>query len=270
MDIEIAVCTHNERILGVERMLLPEQEGLAYLVAWQRTTPEARRLQLPEGLARRADVRVVMTDTAGLSVNRNVALCHARGDVVVIADDDCRYTTEGIGCIRKAYALHPRADVVTFRMNDLAGRPMKCYPSEPFLWPKAPKGFYVSSWELTLSRRACRVGFDPHFGIGSPFLASGEEEVWLHDVARALPDAELRYEPLTIGRTEAGTTGTRFLTDAGVQRAKGAVLGVIHPWWGALPRLLKEAFTARCGWGQRMAIWIQMMRGFAYLKRRRG
>ena len=56
MTLEILICSINDGIGGVEKMLLARQEGLRYVVSWQQTDGVAR--EVPKALCR-DDVRVV-------------------------------------------------------------------------------------------------------------------------------------------------------------------------------------------------------------------
>ena len=61
LTIDIAICTIDARIKGVEQVLLPPHAGVSYVVSWQRLSPASLSADVPEALVRRSDVRVVST-----------------------------------------------------------------------------------------------------------------------------------------------------------------------------------------------------------------
>ena len=267
MTLELLVCTHNGRIHSASELLLPEMPRVRYLVAWQCTTPEAIAMPVPQCMTNRKDVLVVRTATSGLSVNRNIAMKHATADILLIADDDCRYRPEQLRSIIQAYADHPEADIITFRMENMDGTLMKDYPVHPFEWTSAPRASYVCSCEISFRNKTTLPHFDTHFGIGAPLLGCAEEEVWLYDSIHGSPHAKALYLPLTIGRTPSGTTGTRFLEDESVQRAKGAMIRILHKPLPAAMRIIKTALLAPLGLMGKWRILCQMACGARFISR---
>ena len=179
MTLEILICTINDGIGGVEKMLLARQEGLRYVVSWQQTDGVAR--EVPKALCR-DDVRVVTMAVGGLSLNRNNAMAHATGDVCVIADDDMTLCADGLRAVVEKFEQDPSLDIATFKYASDCSQ--KSYPDYEFDLRRFPSGYYVASIEIAF-RRASVVGkvlFDDHFGIGAPVLAAGEESVFLHAV----------------------------------------------------------------------------------------
>lgn len=267
MTLELLICTHNERIHSASELLLPEMPQVRYLVAWQCTTPDALDMPVPQCMTDRKDVQVVRTATSGLSVNRNIAMEHATGDLLLIADDDCRYRQEQLLSVIQAYADHPEADIITFRMDDMDGALIKDYPTHPFEWTSAPRGSYICSWEISCRNKPTLPHFDTHFGIGAPLLGCAEEEVWMHDAVHGTPHAKALYLPITIGCTPSGTTGTRFLEDEAVQRAKGAMIRILHKPLPAGLRIFKTALLAPLGIAGRWNILCQMVYGARLISR---
>lgn len=226
MLIEILICTIDEGILRVPEVLMSPQNDIRYVVSMQWTREDVKE-RVPKVLREREDVKLVFLEGKGLSRNRNNALAHASGDVVVIADDDNRYTEELIENVKEAYRTHPEADVIHFQALDLDGDLLHPYPAE-----------YVCSVEMTF-RRNVKVKFDERFGLGSKALCAGEEEVWIKDVKDA------GYQVLYVGKpivmTPQDTTGSHFLTNKTLQVSKGATFKYVYGTWDALWRSIKEA-----------------------------
>ena len=66
-------------------------------------------------------LRMITTDTRGVGVNRNIALLHATGDILLFADDDICYADGYADGVRRAYAQHPDADMILFSLDITQG-----------------------------------------------------------------------------------------------------------------------------------------------------
>lgn len=238
MTLDILISTFEGGIARVEHVLLPPQEGIRYVVAWQWTAPTWAN-HVPTW-ASRPDVTLLSWHGRGLSANRNHALAAARGDAALICDDDCRLVPEALHQVLRLVEEHPEVDVFLLRMADYNGRLLKAYPTAPFDYAHRPRGYYPSSCEMLLRTGRPLPCFDTRFGLGSDRLACGEEEVFLLETLRR--GLRVEFFPLTVVSTLPLTTGARFATDAGVRRAKGAVLCLQHGTLGAVLRCLKFAW----------------------------
>ena len=257
--LEVLICTIDGGINRVNNTLLPPIDYIKYLISWQRSNEE--EIDIPNCLLERKDVRIVTRKGKGLSANRNNAIAHAQGDILVLGDDDARYKPEYFKAILHAYEENPGEDILTFQMADEMGDLIKKYPVYPFNYAQCPKGYYFSSLEITMSRKAALPQFDIRFGLGAEYLGCGEEEVFLHDAAKR--KLSIRYLPQVIVETERSTTGTKFETDVKVRRAKGAVLFVLHGYWSATLRCLKYALKLK---KNTLRSFIDMYDGIKYMK----
>ena len=66
-------------------------------------------------------VKMITTDTRGVGINRNIALLHATGDILLFADDDICYADGYADGVRRAYAQHPDADMILFSLDITQG-----------------------------------------------------------------------------------------------------------------------------------------------------
>lgn len=266
MTIDILICTIDDGINGVGEVLMPLMPDVHYVVSMQHTTPVSERAEWGSAIAalrQRPDVTVVTLAGRGLSRNRNNALGHAAGEIIVLADDDCRYTPEAVRAIRDAYAEHPDAGIICFEAAGYDGTPLKAYPPAPTSYADAcSKGYYAASVELTFRREAFiqhALRFDERFGIGAEYPAS-EEEVLLCDAERA--GLHIDFVPQTIVRTDPATTGSRFLHDRRLQQTKGVVFRYRYGLGGALWRTLKEGAYHFVHHGVNpLPIYYNMLRG---------
>jgi len=264
--LELLICTLNEGIRRVPDMLLPERNDVRYLVSWQQTGTV--QVDLPEALLpeKRGDVRVLTLQGRGLSANRNHALKHATGDILLLADDDARYNHESFDTILRTFSRYPKADFICFRAVDRDGNFIKRYAENPYTYAKRPKGTHISSIEIAFRRQLNLPLFDERFGLGSKYLACGEEEIFLHDaISRGL---KIIYLPEIIVETNPNTTGKRFRTLAAVRRSKGAVLCYLHGPVQAAARCLKYAATLGNGVTarQRLHFYKDMLVGIKYIQ----
>jgi len=58
--------------------------------------------------------RMISTKTRGLAINRNLALMHAQGDILLFADDDQAFAEGYEETVLHAFAAHPKADAIKF------------------------------------------------------------------------------------------------------------------------------------------------------------
>lgn len=275
MTIDILICTIDEGIGSVGDVLMPPMPGVHYVVSVQYTAPlplaiadggresGAAAPAIPESIARRADVTVTTLAGRGLSRNRNNALRHATADIIVIADDDCRYTPASVDAIRSAYAAHPEADAICFRAAGYDGTPLKHYPEADATYADACRsGYYAASVEMTFRRSRLverGIWFNELYGLGAKYPAS-EEEVLLCDAAAA--GLTLRYAATEIVRTDPVTTGADFLVSVPLQVTKGAAFRYRYGVAGALWRTLKEGGYHLIRHGVNpLPIWSNMLRG---------
>lgn len=243
--LQILICTHNAGICNIPHILLPECEGVGYVVSMQYSEPKYLDL-IPEVLKSRNDITLCTLAGKGLSANRNNAILHATADLCVIADDDVRYTLRDLQRIEAEHQAHPDADIILFQALDPQGNLLKNYPQHPFDYHHQPKGYFTSSIEITFKREHIKsTPFDLRFGLGSGKIGAGEEEVWLNALHRKA-GCTIKYLPIPIVQTtETPQGGANFATRPEMQRAKGAVLYYIHGW-SAWLRCLKTCWcTAR-------------------------
>ena len=257
LTIQFLISTLGERIAQAAKVLLPPMEGVSYVVVWQRNGIGSDAL--PAELKEREDVSIVEDNGKGLARSRNIALENATADLLVITDDDNRYDTAAIELIRNAFEKHPTAGLIQFQALTMEGKPLRNYPAFPYTYETRPRGTYFCSVELVMRRKANLPRFDERFGLGAE-LGCGEEEVFVHEAVRR--GVKMIYVPQPLVRTDGATTGGRFLTDAKVQKAKGAVLCILHGKVGAWLRLCSQVMQLHgITWQKRKEIAHNMCLG---------
>lgn len=240
IQLQVLIATYGKD--GLDRVScnrLPEIAGVEYLVS----------CQLPEGSSaiplslKRKDIRVIFSNSRGLSKNRNVLLHEASAPYCLIADDDLDFTPEGLETIINIFDNSPNLTVIALKYTDHEDKTEKTYPTTPFNLNHKPKGYYVSSVELAFRREPIiRKGliFNENFGVGSTYPC-GEEDLWLHDILKSGLRGE--FQPVIIAMHRGKSTGIRCIGDPSVLRAQGAVISRLYRFSG-FPRVILKAWRA--------------------------
>ena len=152
----------------------------------------------------RGNIRMLSTNTRGLSKSRNLAIQHAVGDVCLICDDDEQLGSSYEKIILNAYEALPNADIICFR---IANQPSRLKQKEQRLtkWT----AMRIASWQITFRRESILksgVRFDEDMGAGTG-NGGGEEVKFLRDCIGA--GLKAYYVPNSIG-TVAQTESTWF------------------------------------------------------------
>ena len=267
MSLDILICTIDHGIDSVPGVLLKPLEGVRYIVSMQ-YTEEKYLSSIPKALKSREDVRILTMEGCGLTRNRNNALAASDADIVMIADDDERISPSAVEIIRQTYADHPEVDIALFRLNNIDDLPFKDYPAGDELEYREAcrQGYYPSSLEITMRGKVIRDGlrFNKKFGLGSQFPC-GEEDVLLSDASRR--NHTIMLFDKVIAQTIAGSTGSKFLTDINIQRAKGAVFRYCFGKWNAIWKIINEACFYLIYKGRNpFSLFHHMMQGFRQVK----
>jgi glycosyltransferase involved in cell wall biosynthesis len=223
-SLTVAFSTRGVRALGLDAAAWPAAEGLDYLVLAQEADADPRVEAHLEALARRPDVTVRRLASTGLSRSRNAALDAARGEILLVADDDVTHPPGAFDAIRGFFAANPGVDLCAGQSLDAGGRPRKPGPSRPRRLTLLNCA-RISSHELAFRLapvRAKGLRFDEGFGAGAgteSFL--GEEFVFVADCLKA--GLEGRAVPFAVSRHPATSSGFVW-QGAAAARAPAAVL----------------------------------------------
>lgn len=197
--------------------------------------PGADRLELPEKLSL-PNLRVVHTDTKGISASRNVAIREFRSDIIWFMDDDVQLSDE-LSKIRDAITESP-ATINTFRIQDIHSEALfKNYGPERVL--SSLELLRVSSIEITCKREALQrtgVRFYEWIGIGTS-LPGGEENLFLKQLyetgerARHVAIVACRHPNLMLEVKEMWTRANRMRAMGVVARHYGAIGALLCLRW---------------------------------------
>lgn len=251
--LDVLIATHgDEGLLRVVEMELPQVEGVTYIVTWQTSTATPLPPQL-----QRDDVEVHVIGSTGLSANRNAAMELARGRYCLIADNDLRYSPDGLTAVIESFGAHPDIDIATFRHS---GEDINYPQEETDFTLRMPKGYSVTSFEIAYRRESVgSMRFDCNFGIGAP-LGAVEDPLFILDCRRA--GLRCRFFPVTIVHHAGLSTGLRPVTSSSVAMAEGAYIRLAYGLAG-YPRI--PLFAYRALRRRRMPFWWgvrHLTRGF--------
>lgn len=250
MTLDLAIATYGrEGIRRVEKMLLPPQEGVRYVVSWQ----EHDGAPVPESIQRRQDVDVCRLEVKGVSNNRNNATAHCSADIVLASDDDLIYEPDAFKKIVSAFEKNPDLDLATFRVKFHKDKP---YPADGTrLTVPFPKNYWVSCVEIAFRReRLKEVRFNPGIGPGAPMLACGEDELFVIDAVRG--GLNCRHVAEFICSHPHPSTGTRV--NDGILRSNGFLIHTIYPLT-YIPRILLKAYRTSKGNKRNIPHAVRMM-----------
>ena len=127
----------------------------------------------------------VSTTERGLSNSRNLALSYAKGDYLVIADEDVTYEDGYEKLILEAFRECPQADIMAFQTEAVNCPPDRKTGMALHTGP-APKRKTYNSVRLVIRGAAVResgIRFNPLFGTGAKYH-SGEDSVFVMDARK--------------------------------------------------------------------------------------
>ena len=224
LSLDVSISTYKpEGILRVEKMLAPltQREGVRYIVSWQ----EHENTPVPESLLQRKDTEIFRFEGRGLSNNRNNALDHCKGDIILIADDDLQYYPDFAEKIIDSFESNPLIDLATFKVdyeNPKKYPVQDCTLNLPF-----PKNYFGSSVEISFRREKFKtLRFWGKMGLGNPDLSCGEDELFL--ISAIKRNFNCRFNNKTIAKHPQSTTGD--CVAEGVLRGQGYIICLIYPW----------------------------------------
>lgn len=152
----------------------------------------------------RGNIRMLRTNTRGLSKSRNLAIQHASGDVCLLCDDDEQLDSSYEKVILKAYEALPDADIICFRISNQPSR-LQQKTQSLTKWT----AMRIASWQITFRRESILksgIRFDEDMGAGTG-NGGGEEVKFLRDCIKA--GLKAYYVPKSIG-TVAQSESTWF------------------------------------------------------------
>lgn len=117
----------------------------------------------------------------GVGLNRNTALLHADGDIVMFSDEDIRFYPDYEKAVLSAFEKNPDADVITFNFKVDPSRATYYNKEErPIRWYNYGRYPTFSVAARLEALRKANVSFSLLFGGGAKY-SNGEDSLFLHD-----------------------------------------------------------------------------------------
>ena len=127
------------------------------------------------------NIRIINSDTKGLSKSRNLAIKNSSKKYCLLADDDIIYKSGFYEIIEDAFEENLNSDVITFMMVDESGKHFKKYPN--IIKHNYRSIRSVNSVVIAFKRESIiknNIQFDALFGLGATFN-TGEEYIFLRN-----------------------------------------------------------------------------------------
>lgn len=176
--LTIIISTLNEGIYNCKNAVLIQDSKLCYLIIHQ----NLNGCIVPEFL-KRDDISIITSRSKGISKSRNIGIQNCNTTYALIADDDVKYTEDGLQDILKIIKTD-KPDFATFKIKTLNGEPVyKDYPIKKIDLNLEPH-HNISSIEILINIIKIKfkdIKFDERFGLGAKFI-KGEEEIFISDL----------------------------------------------------------------------------------------
>lgn len=169
------------------------------------------------------NLQIYSFSETGISKSRNRNLLKLNEKIGLITDQDIRFKNGFQDIIIEAFEQTPKADIITFQIEDEKGRPFKKYKNKPF-WMNQRDIMKVSSVEIAFRTSSIienNIKFDEDFGLGSMY-PTGEEAIFLSDALHK--GLKIKYIPKPIVIHPKGSSGHLFKNNEKLIAAKGAML----------------------------------------------
>lgn len=151
-----------------------------------------------EKYSSRLNITHVKSPTPGLSLNRNLGMDRATGEIIGFPDDDCEYPADLLGIVETAFQ-GTNADLLLGRIWDQKqGKPaIRSWPDKTIKLNTF--NFYRLTSSITLFTKVRAQRFDERFGLGAQF-GSNEDAIFVYSVLRSgsagvyLPEIKVYHE----------------------------------------------------------------------------
>lgn len=207
MNLEVLISCMNQQDMKIAEQTGIQTDALIVNQCMQAESSEdvsldCNAIEVQNGS--RGNIRMIRSNTRGLSKSRNLAIQHAAGDVCLLCDDDEQLDRSYENIILKAYEALPDADIICFRISNQPSR-LKQETQRLTKWT----AMRIASWQITFRRESILksgIRFDEDMGAGTG-NGGGEEVKFLRDCIKA--GLKSYYVPKSIG-TVAQTDSTWF------------------------------------------------------------
>ena len=243
-ELQILIAAYGpDALMRISSLRHDTYPGVEYVVSWQ----NYENGLVPDEIKERKDFKIFLEDSIGLCNNRNALLQHATADFALVSDDDLIYENEHLNNALHAFENNSQYHFLTFQYES-KDFPKK-YPGNSFVFPKTPKGYFVTSMEMGFNLKKIREDFgkaafrfNPAYGVNGTTFYCGEEDILIYELQKK--GMRGKYLPVTICENTDSTTSERIGNFEGFIETKGAVVSYIKPITWPM-RMLTHAWRAR-------------------------
>ena len=171
------------------------------------------------------NIKIINTDSRGLSLSRNLAIKNSSKKYCLLADDDIVYKEGFYENILNAFEQNINADVITFMMVDEKGNLFKKYSENMNHNYKSIRE--VNSVVIAFKRESViknNIEFDPLFGLGGTF-ETGEEYLFLRNCLEK--KLKVLFRPKIILQHDSKSSGKLAFRDKNIF-ARAAIFHKFH------------------------------------------
>jgi len=179
----------------------------------------------------RKNIRVINSDTKGISNSRNLALDNSSEKYCLFADDDIEYKVGFYELVLKEFSKDKNADVITFMLEDDNGNLFKDYSNITKHNKRSIRE--VNSVVIAFKRDVIiknNIKFDPLFGLGGTFR-TGDEYIFLRNCLNK--NLNLRFCRKVILKHDSLSSGKLAYRDENIF----ARAAIFHKFYGYLSYL---------------------------------
>ncbi|WP_375238707.1 glycosyltransferase family 2 protein [Aurantibacter sp.] len=204
IEFEVLIATMNRTSLDfLEQMFINNSVQDFSILVINQTNKEYQLI------SNKSNIRVINSYEKGISNSRNLAIKHAKGKVVLFADDDVVYENNFKSIILKAHKNYVNAAIISFKFIDFDGNLFRDYKKE--IEHKHTSSTIGQINSVVISAKLEKIKFlffDVNFGLGANFEI-GEENLFLQDALnkgldiRFVPKVILKHPIFSSGKDDA-------------------------------------------------------------------
>lgn len=129
-------------------------------------------------------IHYIRNKTKGLSLNRNIALKHCKGDYIGFPDDDCFYSPHVLEEVNKAFLQFNAAKFIAVTTCDSITHEQNHFTKKQFLFKK---DIFRNCISYNIFVKKNSNLFDERLGVGT-YFSSGEETDYLYSLITSKSD----------------------------------------------------------------------------------
>ncbi|MEG5841077.1 glycosyltransferase family A protein [Enterobacter mori] len=129
MDLTLLVSTLGTRVSSLDRLVGSIDINCKLIVVVQGVCDKNSK-EFLDKLETSHDIKIIFTDTQGVTISRNIALSNCETKYALFCDDDIHYLPGALAKVISAFENNQQAAFVTFNAIDEYGQELKKYPKE--------------------------------------------------------------------------------------------------------------------------------------------